>query len=1169
MSHNFITNADARTLKNRLRQLINHSQELKFLVGFFYFSGWKILYETIKEQEELNIRILVGLDVEQRLGQALELALETDNLTNDELAERFFSSLGVALNNEDLDHPDFYEQVAFFINLLESGRLEIKKTLDPNHAKLYLFRVKEELEDLFASNETEGNGNNIGTGKFITGSSNLTYAGLRGQNEFNVEIGDYGWADAQKYFDDLWKTAVPITEIPERRADLVRFIRNRTQVAEVTPFEAYVLVLKSYLDLMQQKAIKPHVVRLLEERGYINYQYQMDAVNQALTIIEQYNGVIIADVVGLGKSIIACMLARHLGQRGMVICPPGLMGDARRKDSGWHKYLEDFQLYGWEVRSTGNLEDAAKYLQDYGDDIEVVIVDESHRFRNEDTESYEWLSTICRNRKVIQLTATPFNNRPSDIFALLKLFVVPGKSRITLDENLEGRFAHYNADFRRLTYIMRYHDAGGDKQRRAEKYYVEMFEAPLPIDLSRVKRRSRRLANEIRSVLEPVLIRRNRLDLKNDPHYSQEVTQLSDVEDPRELYFELSQEQSRFYDEIVNDDFGEDGRFKGAIYQPFTYEKGYDLDEDELDLDENRAFQQQRNLYEFMRRLLVKRFESSFGAFKQSIDNFIRVHECVLEFIENSGGKYILDRKLIENIYEADSDEIEAALEEFAKRLAEKKERPKHERIYNISDFLLAEEFTQDIEADLGLLQEVRSNIDKLQLVEQDGDEEINDPKARRLVEQINEILFTPPVLGEPKRKVVIFTEYVDTVLYLQPILELVFPEKVLSIPGRISATHAKCLLHDFDASVNTQKQTDDFDILLTSDKLSEGVNLNRAGAVIDYDIPWNPTRVIQRIGRINRIGRKVFQTLHIYNFFPTEQGADIIKSREIAAQKMFMIHTTLGEDAKIFDLDETPSPSELFKRVNRNPEEEESESTLTRVRQLFEDIQKTHPNIGERVAQFPARVKTAKAAETNQLIVFRRKGLGLFIQGLEEIQSDLSEVISLLFEEALPWVSCSPDEPRNSLSKSFWPAYQAIKDYQEVMRVPRSDNSLEVKAQNNLQSALRFYKGELGDYLPFIRTLIRDLRDFKTLPKFTLRRLTSVDLKPDDPSAIKEFRNELNFLRGYLGDDYLEIIEQRLGSLKSEIIIAVENQQMNGSDLPGDPTTDAPPPPPKDNGKE
>ena len=188
----------------------------------------------------------------------------------------------------------------------------------------------------------------------------------------------------------------------------------------------------------------------------------MDAVNQALTIIDQYNGVMISDVVGLGKSVIACMLARNLGKRGLVICPPGLIGD-RNAASGWRKYLQDFHLYDWEIRSSGDLESAAAYLKAHGDDVEVVIVDEAHRFRNEDTEGYEWLSTICRNRITILLTATPFNNTPADIFAMLKLFIVPGKSKITLDENLEGRFARYNADFRRLSHISTVSQGGRDK----------------------------------------------------------------------------------------------------------------------------------------------------------------------------------------------------------------------------------------------------------------------------------------------------------------------------------------------------------------------------------------------------------------------------------------------------------------------------------------------------------------------------------------------------------------------------------------------------------------------------------------------------------------------------------------------------------------------------------
>jgi len=1119
----FITNSKSRTLKKRLDELIQHSKELKFLVGYFYFSGWRELYESLKRQNDLTIKLLVGLDVDKSLNRVFEVSKDGDSLSNDELADRFFASLHIALNDENLDNQEFYEQVSYFLELLQNGRLQIKKTLEPNHAKLYLFKVKDEVKGLLPED-----------GKFITGSSNLTRAGIQGQNEFNVEISDYGTKEAEVYFDELWHTAVPITEIPERKDFLTRFVQNKTQVAEVTPFEAYALVLKSYLDLMEQKTIKPHVKRLLEENGYKDYQYQTDAVNQALTIIDQYNGVIIADVVGLGKSVIAGMLARNLGRRGMVVCPPGLMGDSKRKDSGWHKYMGDFKLYDWEVRSSGDLEKAAEYLQEHGDDIEVIIVDEAHRFRNEDTEDYEWLSVICRNRMVILLTATPFNNTPQDIFTLLKLFIVPGKSKITLDENLEGRFAHYNADFRRLSYILRYYNhRDGEKRARAEYFYDRIFHAPLPIDIQRVKKKAAQLAAEIRSVLEPVLIRRNRLDLKNDPVYSKEVSELSDIEDPVELFFALSPEQMEFYNRVIEEYFSEDGRFRGAIYQPFVYEKHETLTETQkLREEENRTYQQQRNLYEFMRRLLVKRFESSFGAFAKSIANFERIHERVLEFIENSGGKYILDRKLIEQIYNSDPDDIEVALEEFERQLSEMKQRPKNQHIYVIAEFDLADEFMLDIQSDLELMREIRTKVEELDLVSKD-------PKAKSLINEVEKILKTRRAQGEPERKVVVFSEYTDTVKHLVPILEKAFGGKVISSTSGLSSSQLRGILANFDASVKTKNQKDDFQILLTSDKLSEGVNLNRAGAIINYDIPWNPTRVIQRVGRINRIGKKVFQKLYIYNFFPTEKGADIVKSREIASQKMFLIHNTLGEDAKIFAIDETPTPSELFKRVNTNPEDEQEQSTLTHVRRLYFDIQSKYPKLIERIKDFPARVKTAKAFKDNQLLVFRRKGLGLFIQSVDDTTQAKPEVRSTLFEETLPMIECTVDELRLNLSPRFWNSYEAIKAYREVLHVPKSEAALETKAYNNLQNVLHNFKNELEEFAPFIRTLVVDLRDYKTLPKSTLRRFANI--KPDSAS----FKKELLAVRINLGEDYLEVVKKRLGSLKIEVIIAIENQQI------------------------
>ena len=394
----------------------------------------------------------------------------------------------------------------------------------------------------------------------------------------------------------------------------------------------------------------------------------------------------------------------------------------------------------------------------------------------------------------------------------------------------------------------------------------------------------------------------------------------------------------------------------------------------------------------------------------------------------------------------------------------------------------------------------------------------------------------------EPIRKIVIFTEYVDTVKHLRPVLEKAFPDRVLTVEGKLTATLSHQILHNFDASVPEKKQEHDFDILLTSDKLSEGINLNRAGAIVNYDIPWNPTRVIQRVGRINRIGKKVFNELRIYNFFPTEQGADIVKSREIAAQKMFLIHNTLGEDVKIFAVDENPTAAELYKRVNRMPEEEE-ESLVTQIRQRYQTIEKKHPEIIERIKNYPARVKTAKKFETNELTLFRRKGLGIFIQNIADTHQKKPEIAPIFFEDALPKIECEIDEKRLALSDQFWTAYEAIKTHREIIHIPKSAIALETKALNNLKSALRFYKEDLDEYLDFIRTLISDLRDYKTLPKFTLRRLSSAELLPNNPGALETFKTELHFIRTHLGDDYLDVIKSRLDATTSEIIIAIENQ--------------------------
>lgn len=1130
---NFITNSEEKDLSKRLNELIQSSEELKFLVGFFYFSGLKELYLPLKNNPQVKIKILVGLNIDKHIDQIIEFSdLEEfkGTLSNEEIVQKYFQSIKKSINSDYFDRQFFYEQAEFFIDLIKKDRLIIRKTIKPNHSKIYFFNLQK---------------NQVGRNKlFITGSSNLTKSGLSTQDEFNVEISDYGTEETEKYFDNLWENnSLLITEKNDKKIKLVNLLEDETLIKKITPFEAFALALKIYLESFEKKELDKGIEEIFKKNGYRPYLYQLDAIKQALAVIEKYNGVILADVVGLGKTIIACSIARQLKKRGVIICPPGLLGNPRKKDSGWHMYKEQFGIHDWEVWSCGDLENLENFIREKGKDIEVVIIDEAHRFRNEDTKSFENLKNICRHKIVILLTATPFNNRPNDILALLKLFTLPKKSSITLDDNLEAKFKKFKSLFENLAYIKKYIQSNNEKKRiKAEKIYKSIFDEDFQptANLKMVDKSLKYLAKQIRDIVSFLTIRRNRLDLQENPDYKKEAQDLSKVADPIEWFFDLTKEQSQYYDKVIGYYFADpedDGVFKGSIYQPFVYEGKADDDEESLAKEENTEFLQQKNLYDFMRRLLVKRFESSFGAFAKSIQNFKQITETVKQFIEKTG-KYILDRHLLERIYEKDEDEIEDYLNEYAEKLT-KGVYPKSHKIYEISKFKDQEKFIADINADIKLFDTILKELSELKLLEND-----NDPKAKTLVEKIRKQL-----QKDPNRKIIIFSEYADTISYLEKILKNNFINKVLVINKDIASSLIEEINKNFDASYKKKENT--YQILLTTDRISEGFNLNRAGMVINYDIPWNPVRVIQRLGRINRISKKVFDELYIINFFPTEKGAELVKAREIAQNKMFLIHNTLGEDAKIFNIDEQPSPSQLYQQIQQNPEKQEKENFFTKALKKFREIQKSYPDLVKSLDNFPSRLKVAKQSKENELLVFVKKNR-LFILGKKYDQDKKNEPYEMTFEEAFEKIDCPVDEKRLEISKDFWTSYEQIKNLRAKLN-PQSEQSLEIRARNNLYSLISTLNSDQASSLKknidletirkFTQTLLEDIDNYGTLIKYTLRRLAK--LRFDNTNHLDESLSELEDIRQRLGDDYLEKEKQRQTNLKKEIILAIENQKL------------------------
>lgn len=1104
----FITNNASGNLGQRLRELISTSREMRALVGFFYFSGVKVLYEALRDNPNIKIRVLVGMEAEEHAGQLQELILTSRETSRGESQDAYIENLRRALRSAALDKQSFHERIGAFVELIRDGRLILRKTREPNHAKLYLFDMAEPFDK-------------VKPGVWISGSSNLTLPGLESQGELNLDLSDFGFPEAGDYFEELWRDAVPLTENEQVRQRILDLIDQASIVAPVTPFEAYLLVLKTYVENRMLADHGGRMARILEDAKFTRYTYQVDAVNQAIATLDGYNGVIVADVVGLGKTIIACLIARLRGRRGIVIAPPGLVGDANAT-TGWRAYLRQFKLFDWEVRSCGTLGEIRAYVE-RDPSFRTVIVDEAHRYRNQNTEDYEDLLQICRGKEVILLTATPFNNRPADLFSLLKLFLPPKNSPLVLDGNMEAEFKQYNDVFRAIGFVLK-HLKSGDPGKQAEVVRnLERLNIPLelkPANLGKIKKelgvRSAAIARKMRAVIEPVTIRRNRLDLKGNPDYAREITTLSTVCPPVEQFYALSKKQSEFYDRVITDYFGPEGRFHGAIYRPMEY-----------DTSDSREEAQQINMFTFIRSLFVRRFESSFGAFAKSLNNAIKMHEAVRDFAHDTG-TFLVNRTLMEKILQTDDDQEQEEL--LAKTIEQlrKNENTGHPQVYQLDDpHFDKDRFFRDLAADIKLLKQTHAEMEELNLL-------MHDPKAQSIIEIIRSVFdhSCKEIGGKQQRKVLIFSEFADTVDHLKGYLDIAFPGKVLAVNERLSREKDRIVKANFDASWPEENQADDYQILLATDRMSEGYNLNRAGLVINYDIPWNPTRVIQRVGRINRIGKKVFDHLYIFNFFPTEQGADIHRSRQIAGEKMFLIHSTIGEDVRILAPDEEPTAAGLFHRVNTDAEEQEGESFLTKAQRELRRLSQAHPETLERIALFPPRVKTASRHAPEGIYFFRRRGAALFT-----LLHTGEAIVPATVEDALAAIRCEPDELRVPFGGDFWPKYGDLCAY---TRPDEKENSASQSWVTRSRMQLAAYLGQAPEARrTFVELLIEDIQYFGTLSERTLRKIAKPDIAT--PEGLREFEKLLDALKGELGPDYLDAYRQR--GKEDQVIITVQQQ--------------------------
>jgi superfamily II DNA or RNA helicase len=1008
----FITNEKGQNLKSRFETLIKDTRFFDCLVGYFYASGFFKIYEPLANTE--RIRILIGISTSKR---TFDLIQKADNERQNEL-EFSHAEVKQELENEietELEHSDdnqtIEEGVEKFIEWIQNKKLQIRAyPSNKIHAKVYIMTFSEGDRDI---------------GRIITGSSNFTQAGLVDNLEFNVELktrADYDFA--LNKFEELWKDAVDVSE------KYVDTIRTKTWLNQtITPYELYLKFLYEYFkdELSQTGEV---FIRYLPEE-FMKLEYQGQAVLNAKKILEEYGGVFISDVVGLGKTYISAMLVGQLDGRTLVIAPPVLLNESN--PGSWKNIFSDFRVSA-DFESIGKLD----HLIERGvEKYTNIVIDEAHRFRTETNITYEKLAEICRGKRIILVTATPYNNSPRDILSQIKLFQSAKKSTIPNLPNIEAFFSGLDKKLKNL-----------DKQRDYAEYIRTVKEN----------------AKEIRDkVLKYLMVRRTRTEIVK--YFSQDLEKeklkFPEVEPPVPLFYELND----YEDEVFNKTIElATKKFQYARYTPMLYYKG------KLDQLEKQS---QENMGKFMKILLVKRLESSFHAFKNSIDRFIHSYDQFIK--EFDKGNVYVSKKYSNKIFELlENDDDEAIQRLIDEGRAEK---------YASSDF--KENFKSLLQNDLDTLKKIQKIWVSVN----------RDPKLLTFLEELrkNQIL--------KKNKLIIFTESKETAEYLTGHIDSKFKGEVLCYNGSSGEAVRDKVIENFDAKVRHKK--DDYRMLVSTEVLSEGVNLHRSNTVINYDIPWNPTRMMQRVGRINRVDTP-FDKIYTYNFFPTKQSNDEIKLKEVAESKINAFLTLLGGDAALLTEGEPIGSHELFNRLlsaKTLTGEDETEESELKYLQIIKNLREGNPNLFEKIKRLPKKARTGRVNTdySNSLLTYFRRGkLQKFF-----LATGAGEPKEFDFLSAAKLLEAVPETGKNKIGSHY---YELLYKNKEAFLFATTEELPELGARRGKDSATQI--------LRVLRAVMKDRRqlteDQEAYLKKVLIRLEEGALPKQTSKEALKVLNEL-----------------------------------------------------------
>ena len=1033
MSSKFFNNIDSPLFEKfkGIAENMHDFHTFLAVAGYFRSSGYFKLRKHLNDVKKIQILVGINIDDIFRKHDKSLLMLGGEDEARSLFTDDFIKDVRDAKYSSEVE-----EGILQLCEDLASGKVEMRIDKSKNlHAKFYLCLPENHNENT--------------DGWVIMGSSNISDSGLGisqpPRYELNVAMKDFADVSyCHEEFRKLWEESIPLS--PD---DIAR-IRKKTHLDNMpTPYELYIKVL---IDAFGDQVEDNFTMTL--PKGYMDLKYQKDAVIQGYQMLKEYNGFFLADVVGTGKTIVGTMIAkRFIEENGkntnvLVVYPPAL------KDN-WKDTFEDFGITRYaQFVSNGSLEKVLESKDNYKDpeEFDLIIVDEAHGFRSDAAERYDELQRICKSprinegfidgvrKKVMLLSATPLNNRPEDFLNLILLFQDARNPTIDGVGNLNLKFTPW---------IQKY------KEAMRERFNSSITAKELSDKVESIYEEMRT------EILDKILVRRTRKNLLNNKEYKEDLdrqkVKFPHIEQPQECIYEMEPElKTLFYHTmymLMDTRSEENPEGKGinyARYRAIEFLTGEAK-------EKYKQAQHITNLLAAIYRVhMVKRLESSFAAFKSSLHTFLRITNDMIKMFNE-------DKVLIAPDYDVKgmmSKDME--LDEIIENIANKGVA-KEDFVYKSSDFTDS------------LLNLLKEDAEKLKALCSAWDKVEVDPKLDKFILLLKEELFDKKknVTG----KLVVFSESVDTLKYLKDELERKLKRKDILF---VSAANRKAVKDDinknFDANYKGDK-LDVYNIILTSDVLAEGVNLHRSNIIVNYDSPWNATRLMQRIGRVNRIG-SVADNIYNYMFYPSEEGNDQIGLYQNALLKLQGFHTALGEDAQIYTRQEILHDFKLFDENVRDNIDKQLEM-LREVRNLYAD----EPELYKKIKELPIKSRNVRKEENRKLGVEPKTSIVYISKGLK---SQFYKVVGDGTPEKLEFVEAAEilRADRSELTGNF----DAVKDI-HYKHVEKAFNSyIQDDEKDNAAPTLTARRNDNGTKaLALIRQLKRAYRNDEVFDKILI----------------------------------------------------------------------------------